>query len=189
MNSNELKVKQNIERKSNRETKLLTREYIRTALLYLMKEIPFEKITASAIINRAGVSRAGFYHNYTCKEDVLNDISNTLYEKIANYYVDELKHLEPYERYVKLFYRFIEHKNLFKLLLMENFQNNNIFDFYFFINHNISHPTVETHYRYIGMTYAHRFIIREWFQNGMKESPEEMAVMLCNMLEYQNETN
>lgn len=183
MDSSKQKIKQNNERKSNRETKLLTREYIRTALIYLMKDIPFEKITTTAIINRAGVSRGGFYRNYTCKEDVLNDISSTFYEKLVTYYFDELYPLEPYERYIKLFYKLIERKDMFKLLLTSNCQSSNIFDFHFFVNHNITHPTAEEHYHYIGMAYAHRFIIREWFQNGMKESPEEMAVILCNTLE------
>ena len=147
-----------------------------------MKDRPLKDITVTAIINRAGVSRAGFYHNYTCKEDVLNDISNTLYEKIVTYYYESLYPLEPYQRYVKLFYKFKERADLFKILLTSQCQSANIFDFHFFVNHNITHSTSTEHYHYIGIVYAHRFMIRDWFENGMKESPEEMAVIFSTYL-------
>lgn len=170
-------------RKSNQESKELTRRYIRTALLYLMKELPFEKISVTAIINRAGVSRAGFYRNYTGKEDVLNDISNSLYEKLAIYYTEKLCPLEPYQRYTKLFEKITVHADWFKLLLISQFKKNNIFDFDSFIKQNILLNTPEDHYRYIGISYAQRFIIRDWFQNGMKESPEKMAAIFCSLFE------
>lgn len=181
MDNSKKNIKETNLRTSNQESKSLTREYIRTALMYLIKDKPLKDITVTSIINRAGVSRAGFYRNYACKEDVLNDISNTFYEKIATYYFEEICSLEPYERYVKLFYKFAEREDMFKLLISSNCQSTNLFDFDYFVNRNITHNTSEEHYRYIGMVYAHRFIIRDWFQNGMKESPEEMAIILCNL--------
>ena len=105
------------------------------------------------------------------------------FEKITDYYKEELSNLEPYQRYVQLFYGFKEHSDLFDLLLKSPFQCHNVFDFNFFIHQNNQHDTPEEHYRYIGMVYAYRFITREWFQNGMNESPEEMAAILCNILE------
>lgn len=170
-------------RKSYQAAKAFTRECIRTALIYLMKDTSLNEITVTAIIRRAGVSRAGFYHNYTCKEDVLDDISNTLYEKIANYYNKELHSLEPYQRYVQLFERLKEHADLFELLLKPQFQHSNVFDFNFFIHQNQTPSTTEEYYRYIGMVYAHRFIMREWIKQGMKESPEKMATMFCNIFQ------
>lgn len=173
-------------RRSNPAAKAFTRECIRTALIYLMKETPLNEITVTSIIQRAGVSRAGFYHNYTCKEDVLKDISTTLYEKIADYYKEELSNLDPYQRYAQLFHRLKDRSDMFELLLKSQFQFNNVFDFDYFIHRNEQPATPETHYRFTGMVYAHRFIMREWFQNGMKESPEEMATILCNIFENNN---
>ena len=173
-------------KKSNQVSKSFTRECIRTALIYLMKETPLNEITVTSIIQRAGVSRAGFYRNYGCKEDVLQDISNTLYKKLQDYFKEELSILEPYQRYVKLFQRLKERSDMFELLLKTPFQHNKVFDFDFFIHENKAPSIPEEHYRYIGMVYAHRFIMREWFQNGMIESPEEMAEILCNIFEHQN---
>lgn len=167
--------------KANRASKTLTRECIRTALMYLMEHAPLSDITTTSIIKRAGVSRSGFYRNYACKEEVLQDISNTLSKKITLYYKEELITLDPYTRYVKLFERLKDNAPTFDLLLKSNLQHDIIFDFEVFINQNNAPSSPEEHYHYIGMVYAHRFIMRDWFQNGMKESPEEMASILCKL--------
>lgn len=121
MNTKKEAIKKENMRKSNQESKSLTRQYIKTALLYLMKETTYDKITVTAIINRAGVSRAGFYRNYSSKEEVLEDISATYVEQYLN----------P--------------------------------------------QSPEEHYRYMAVVHAQRALIIDWFTNGMKESPDEMA--------------
>lgn len=47
-------------RLSNKESNKLTRESIRTALVFLMGQKPFDKIKITEIVNRAGVSRTAF---------------------------------------------------------------------------------------------------------------------------------
>ncbi len=48
-----------------------TRERIRNALIELMLEKPYEKITIQEIIDRANVGRATFYNHYQDKDDLL----------------------------------------------------------------------------------------------------------------------
>ena len=50
---------------------LRTRQSIRNALVELMLEKPYEKITIQAIIDRANVGRATFYNHYQDKDDLL----------------------------------------------------------------------------------------------------------------------
>jgi len=50
---------------------LRTRQSIRNALIELMLEKPYEKITIQEIINRANVGRATFYNHYQDKDDLL----------------------------------------------------------------------------------------------------------------------
>ena len=45
--------KKNILRMSNAESNRFTKECIQTALIYLMNEMPFDKITITSIINRS----------------------------------------------------------------------------------------------------------------------------------------
>ena len=50
---------------------LRTRQSIRNALIELMLEKPYEKITIQEIIDRANVGRATFYNHYQDKDDLL----------------------------------------------------------------------------------------------------------------------
>ena len=74
--------------KSNRESNFLTREAIKEALYLLMQEKAFPDIRITEIIDRAGVSRSAFYHNYKTKEDVLlesmRDTQNDIFTHTSN---------------------------------------------------------------------------------------------------------
>ena len=48
------------------------RESITEALILLMKQQNFSKITITDITNKAGVGRASFYRNFESKEDILH---------------------------------------------------------------------------------------------------------------------
>ncbi|BCJ93887.1 TetR family transcriptional regulator [Anaerocolumna cellulosilytica] len=67
---------------SNKETNRLTREAICTALILLIKEQPFLKITITDIVKRAGVSRTAYYSNYNSKQDILVDLVDSLIYEI-----------------------------------------------------------------------------------------------------------
>ena len=75
--------KKEVLRMNNKESNQLTRECLQLALMHLMGEHPYEKITVSEIVRRAGVSRTAFYRNYTDKEDILHELGNRLIKSIA----------------------------------------------------------------------------------------------------------
>lgn len=99
-----------------RSQQALSRECIQEALFLLMQEQPLADITISAISERSGISRMGFYRNYKTKTDVLND-----------YFTDELRRvlarigdLQPLtaERLVPIYFNYIaDHGERFKLAL------------------------------------------------------------------------
>ena len=74
--------REQILRMSNEESNRFTKECICTALILLMNEQDFEKITISSIIKRAGVSRGAFYRNYSSKEDILREFDLKLAEEV-----------------------------------------------------------------------------------------------------------
>jgi AcrR family transcriptional regulator len=57
-----------IKRYSNKITNKLTREAIYTALVILIKQKPFDSITVTDIVKKAGVSRTAYYNNYNTKK-------------------------------------------------------------------------------------------------------------------------
>ena len=56
--------------KHNRQVQR-TKSWIFEALLQLMDEMPYSKITVSDISGKAGIARTTFYHNYDDKDDVV----------------------------------------------------------------------------------------------------------------------
>ena len=96
---------------SNKETNRLTREAICTALVLILKEQPFDKITITDIVKRAGVSRTAYYSNYSSKQEILIDLVNTLIFEINQKllpYTDERtgKAKEP-EKFIKVLFEII----------------------------------------------------------------------------------
>ncbi|WP_234538269.1 TetR/AcrR family transcriptional regulator [Paenibacillus pseudetheri] len=77
---------------SNKETNRLTREAICTALVFLIQEQPFNKITITDIVKRAGVSRTAYYNNYSSKQEILVDLVDRLFSRlIKNYCLTPMK--------------------------------------------------------------------------------------------------
>jgi len=48
-----------------------SKRLITEALLEIMEEVPFAKISIRDIVDKAGLTRQTFYHNFESKEDVL----------------------------------------------------------------------------------------------------------------------
>ena len=52
-----------------------TRNVLGDALMTLMQEKPFDRITVQHVLDRAGVSRSAFYEHYSGKDDLfLSDV-------------------------------------------------------------------------------------------------------------------
>lgn len=88
-------------RPSNHETNRLTREAICTALVLLLNEEPFDKISITHIVQRAGVSRTAYYSNYSSKQEILYDLVDSLIEEINQKllpYTDEKNGKAKYPR-------------------------------------------------------------------------------------------
>lgn len=69
-------------RPSNQETNRLTREAICNALVLLLREEPFDKISITHLVQRAGVSRTAYYSNYSNKQEILYDLVDSLIAEI-----------------------------------------------------------------------------------------------------------
>lgn len=63
----------------------LTRRLLRDALLQLLREMPLEKISVSALCRTAGINRTTFYHHYQTPNDVLVAIENELVEELKQF--------------------------------------------------------------------------------------------------------
>lgn len=67
---------------SNKELNTLTREAICSAFILLLKELPYHKITVTDLVKKAGVSRTAYYNNYHEKQEILDDLVDSLIYEI-----------------------------------------------------------------------------------------------------------
>lgn len=174
------------------KTNIFVRKCITEALFSLLEKHDFEDISITDIIKKAGVSRMGFYRNYSSKEDVIekfilekfietiNEIKakRQLNFHINNIMITTLKNFQKFSNYIKLFLD----KNLDALLY--KCYHNAYYSLYNIKKNNRIHQ------------YSNEMFIGElfnlemcWLKNGMKESPEELARIYGYIMKLRISTN
>ena len=173
--------KRNILRLNNKESNRLTRECLEMALIYLMNEKPFDKITITELVSRSGVSRTAFYRNYAAKEDILKEIGQDLVNTISELLSKPEFREDPYKWYLEFFHVIQDNSKILRLLINANislemlFENGSIIDALYPSN------TYEERYRKLAAEAAFFQILQVWFKDGMKEGIEDMAG-LCDRI-------
>lgn len=176
--------KREILRMSNEESNKLTRECLQTALIYLMNEKPFEKITITELVKRSGVSRTAFYRNYHSKEDILTEFCEWFLKELADSSKDERYRKQPYLWYLDFFSCIQAHADIFKLLIQADMPASMSDTAGSFIEKVTPAHTTEEYYKNLAFEGAFTKILLSWFQNGMKESPEEIAKLCEDILQF-----
>ena len=180
--------KNEILKMSNIESNLFTKECICTALLSLMATETFDHITVTSIINRAGVSRGGFYRNYKTKEDVLEEICEELFQYIVHFITEHDLYDNPKKWYEDLFRSIAENAEIFQLLIKAQVPRNIVlkFDEGLILQKLQKDDSLMEQYRAAAIGKALTEVVVLWFRNGMQESPEEMAEILLKIIFINN---
>ncbi len=162
-------------RLSNQESNYITKSCIESAMLILLKDECFHKITITDIVKRAGVSRTAYYRNYTSKEDILRQMMIGLTDEFMADFKLFIPIKNSYDSWNRLFHAIEQHADFFIILL-----NANLGDI---ILEEI-HKKVLSHLEKIRMfeTYSAFFwigaiynVAAVWLRNGMQQSIEEIA--------------
>lgn len=167
--------------KRTNSANLLVRESVETALTNLMKEKPFEEITICEIVKKAGVGRTSFYRNYFYKEDVLfskmDDIAAE-WSKTADYSNSNICE--------KILYLFEKERPILEILYKNNLEYlmYKLIRKYFGVSEEIKNNTQA----YLLSFWAGAFFgwCDEWAKRGMKETPEEILLMIK---QFDNQSN
>ena len=169
---------------TNQESKNLTRESIRIGLIQLMKTHSIDDITVTALLERAGVSRAGFYRNYPSKEAVLNEIISDFYDKISIHFFNEQKDAGAEERYTTLFHYIKNQSESLELFLAIKQKNSHMMATNPYIEQRYANLPIEKQYCVHALWKGIREISVRWAENGMRESPEEMGRIVANLYNF-----
>ena len=175
--------KKEVLRMNNRESNQLTRECLQLALMHLMSEHPYDKITVSEIVRRAGVSRTAFYRNYTDKEEILRELGDKLINRISDLCEKPELHEKPQLWFEDVFRTVREDKEIISLFDKAGILQNELFS-----GKSISellYPTKDTKLKYIkiGAESAFFQILISWFRDGMKEDDKEMAAICVELFD------
>lgn len=95
--------------------------YMKAALLELMKEKEFEKITVKSICERAGVNRGTFYSHYTDIYDMIEDAENYLNTEliaISNKWTKESTETQRNLLFIEYLKYIKEHRYFYRISLM-----------------------------------------------------------------------
>lgn len=165
----------------------LAKKCITDALILLMNEKDFDKISITEICDKAGVSRMTYYRNYYNKKDIIVDCLKDIAEKFRReshswreknkYHNKEvINFLFSYFKKYAYFITTLKKANLTGLL-------QDLLNKYLIREANTPTDPQELYhlYSYSGALYN---VYMKWIDNGMKESSEEMAEIFCKANKY-----
>lgn len=172
----------------NDKRTITTTQLISNALTSLILENQWEKLTITALVNRAQVGRATFYRNFDLVEDVLKFQIDKAMEEMFNYIYSEIMHL-PHFHEIDLYYHFFkywdQHDILLKVLIMSNqlsLFKNQLNSLYLlklsFVQKNLNIKDEHWSYFVILRSAILSDGLFEWIQKGKKESPEDISKIL-----------
>lgn len=177
-----------------------TKKMIKSALTELIDEKGFNNISVTDLTQRMDVNRGTFYLHYVDKYDLLEKIENEIIQEIE----EETKHLdsvnmmnidasnEPLPFMVKLFEYFRKNSVIIKSILgpkgdptferkIKRFIEINLFEKQKSRNFNIDEGVISEEYFIQYILSADLGVIQYWLEKNMKESPDEMALILARM--------
>lgn len=161
----------------------LIKDCITTAFLMLLEQKEFENITITEITDKAGVSRMSYYRTYASKEDILIQYFNGLFENILAE-IKQMEHATTRDFNCKFFgmikdnsllIRSLLNTNLHKLIL-QRFREYILYIAQHVLHLDITDPFIDYKIHYT--TGAICLTVIRWVENGLRESPEEMADIL-----------
>jgi len=174
-----------------------TRKMLRDALVALLEEKSYDRITIADITNRATVNRKTFYLHYETKDHLLQSVTDGILDELFG----EAKAAQPIDLSIdemqsyiagRIFAYVKKHRNFFEVM----FERKAMTDFvqymkrYFarfyeekFADIDESRLPVQKDViaSYIGSAYVG--VIHGWLNDGMRQSPEEMTrqMILLNL--------
>lgn len=163
---------------NNAQQKAFFQQCLYEALMQLMQEKKFDKISVGELCQRAGVSRMTYYRSYNSKEDIL---LQHLDECFASY-LEGLDVRDFYEVALSFFHFWRGQERQFLIAVVKSELSAQLMDkFYDYLDHIFSLMDLNVEVT----SYAKSFLagglykmLIDWMRNDTQDSPEIMAVFL-----------
>lgn len=172
---------------------LYTKMVLRESLLELMREKPIAKITPSELCRCADINRNTFYTHYDSPEALLKSIEDELYEQVRHSIERSLKNGSISTLLTEICQSIYDNRDLCTVLFSEYGDKD-------FLRHiiDLAHDSTVAEWRAAGMAeneeqneMLYHFsvngsvaLIQKWIQDGMKKSPQELALFIEKVSYY-----
>jgi len=160
-----------------------TRMCITEAILALMENTPYEKITISSVIKKAGVARMTFYNHYSSIYDALKDYLQIICSEYLEVSLEtpNIGHFLEYSHILFSLTFFDQYRNYFLTLSKNNLHSimleavNQIMQQNIVLRH--------TQNKYAMYCYAGGLLnaFLRWEESGKKEDPAEIANLIYKL--------
>lgn len=171
-----------VSRLPNRESNCLTRTCIQEALVILMAAKPFDKITVTEIVKKAGVSRTSYYTNYKSKEDVLETMVAEAIGLIRPAMRKYDYQTKAYDFWYTMFKSLTPYVARIKLLVQNGFAEKIEDGIYVQLMSEYRNPSDRERYVERSWSAAVCAVIKQWTMENGKIPAEEMA-RICTYIE------
>ena len=166
--------------RGNKTTEFL-KECLSDALIQLMRERDFEKISIKEIADTAGVGRATWFRNYTSKNEALT----FKFVQVWNRWADEHA-IAVRDRFdlanAKNFFQFnYEIKHILEIVYTSNMQSA-IYDAFYQVMMPQYGANAKECYQARFYSYGLFGLLDEWIKRGFKESVEEMVIFFYQII-------
>lgn len=174
-----------------------THKLIKEAFFELMETVGFEKISVQALTKKAMVSRTTFYLHYRDKYDLLDQIEEEMLEGLKDMTVgtpiesvmtEGLSGEKPFALLSRIYEYVEKNQAFFKLIMGENGDPSFFHKLYEAIKRTASlsidfgRLKIPEHYAIAFIIGIHTSIIAEWLKTGLKETPQEIASMIAEVM-------
>lgn len=174
--------KHQLKRMSNEESNQLTRKCLQDALIEIMVNKPFDKITITELVLRSGVSRTAFYRNYSTKEELLAELSNDCVRILANTLSEFRDKRHSYDWYYKILAAVKENAYILKPLLQTNMPVLRSLDADSLVETVCPAKDAKEHWENLVFEGAFFKVVLNWLENGMTQEIGELSRYCAELL-------
>lgn len=165
---------------ANEEAKRFSMECIETALLALMKEKEYDKITYQELAARAGVSRNAIYRNYSSMDDIL---SQYLF-RITGDFLRSFDRSTDYPTYLLAMFRHLDSTKEVGKLLLKAQKPNILYEAFLLMKnrYDVGDGSLREYYDYyrIGGIYC---VYLRWLETGCRETADELCAIVLQVMQ------
>lgn len=166
---------------------------MKAALLELMQETPFEKITVKGICERAGVNRGTFYSHYTDIYAMIEDAENYLNKElisITEQWAKQYSGTQIQTLFIEYLHYIKEHRYFYRISLA-NRKNLSVKKTFRPLWEQLVHPQYQKSlgtddntllYYYIAFEGSITMVLQHWLETDCLDSEKKIAAILQNCI-------